>query len=115
MYFDGSFTLSDVKGSVVLISPKGDWLLCVIRLHFHATNNVAEYEVLVKGLVVIVRVLGGGGGHMAQLRWVWATAHAGAARPLRKDTTREVATWTRQGGVLCSHVGEPQCDTLRAT
>jgi hypothetical protein len=76
---------------------------------------VAEYEVLVKGLIVIVRVLSGGGGHMAQLRWVWATAHAGAARLLCKDIAREVATWTRQGGVLCSHVGEPQRDTLRAT
>jgi ribonuclease HI len=34
----------------VLISPKGDRLLCVIRLHFRATNNVAEYEALVNDL-----------------------------------------------------------------
>jgi ribonuclease HI len=34
----------------VLISSKGDRLLYVIRLHFHATNNVAEYEALVNGL-----------------------------------------------------------------
>jgi ribonuclease HI len=46
MYFDGSFTLK----VVVMISPKGDRLLYVIRLHFCATNNVAEYEALVNGL-----------------------------------------------------------------
>jgi ribonuclease HI len=34
----------------VLISPKGDQLLYVIRLHFHATNNMAEYEAMVNGL-----------------------------------------------------------------
>jgi hypothetical protein len=31
----------------VLISPKGDRLLYVIRLHFRATNNMEEYEALV--------------------------------------------------------------------
>jgi ribonuclease HI len=50
MYFDGSFTLNDAGGGVVLISPKGDRLLYVIRLHFYATNNVAEYEALVNSL-----------------------------------------------------------------
>jgi hypothetical protein len=44
MYFDGFFTLSDIGQGVVLISPIGDRLLYVIRLHFCATNNVAEYE-----------------------------------------------------------------------
>jgi ribonuclease HI len=50
MYIDGSFTLNGARGGVVLISPKGDQLLYVIRLHFHATNNVAEYEALVNSL-----------------------------------------------------------------
>jgi ribonuclease HI len=35
---------------VVLISPIRDRLLYVIRLHFHTTNNVAEYEALVNCL-----------------------------------------------------------------
>jgi ribonuclease HI len=35
---------------MVLITPKGDRLLYVIRLHFHATNNVVEYEALVNNL-----------------------------------------------------------------
>jgi hypothetical protein len=50
MYFDDSFTLNGVGGCIVLISPKGDRLLYLIRLHFHVTNNVAEYEALVNGL-----------------------------------------------------------------
>jgi ribonuclease HI len=38
------------RGGVVLLSPKGDRLLYVIRLHFYMTNNVAEYEALINGL-----------------------------------------------------------------
>jgi ribonuclease HI len=52
MYFDGSFTLNGARGGVVLISPKGDRLLYVIRLHFRATNNVAEYEALVNNVCI---------------------------------------------------------------
>jgi ribonuclease HI len=52
MYFDGSFTLNDVRGGVVLLSPKGGQLLYVIRLHFHSTNNVAEYEAMVNDLCI---------------------------------------------------------------
>jgi ribonuclease HI len=50
MYFGGSFTLNGATGGMVLITPKGDRLLYVIRLHFHATNNVVEYEALVNNL-----------------------------------------------------------------
>jgi ribonuclease HI len=57
MYFDGSFTLNSVGGGVVLVSPKGDRLLYVVRLHFCATNNVVEYEALVNGLRITI-VLG---------------------------------------------------------
>ena len=35
---------------VVLLSPKGDVVECMIRLDFPTTNNEAEYEVLVAGL-----------------------------------------------------------------
>jgi ribonuclease HI len=52
MYFDGSFTLNGAGGGVVLISPKGDRLLYVIRPYFHTTNNEAEYEALVNGLYI---------------------------------------------------------------
>jgi ribonuclease HI len=50
MYFDGSFTLNRARGGIVPISPKGDWLLYVIQLHFYVTNNVAEYEALINGM-----------------------------------------------------------------
>jgi ribonuclease HI len=54
MYFDGSFTLNSVRRGTMLISPKGDRLLYVIRLHFHATNNVVEYKALVNGMCITV-------------------------------------------------------------
>jgi ribonuclease HI len=47
MHFDDSFTLNEAWVGTILISPKGDQLLYVMRLHFHTTNNVAEYEALV--------------------------------------------------------------------
>jgi ribonuclease HI len=56
MYFDGSFTLNGARGGMVLIAPKGDRLLCVIRLHIHATNNVVEYEALVNSLCITVKL-----------------------------------------------------------
>jgi ribonuclease HI len=56
MYFEGSFTLNCVGGGVVLISPKVDRLHYIIRLHFHATNNIVEYEGLVNGLRITVEL-----------------------------------------------------------
>jgi ribonuclease HI len=56
MYFDDSFTLNGVGGGIVLISPKGDRLLYVIRLYFHATNNVAGYEALVNSLHITIEL-----------------------------------------------------------
>ena len=35
---------------IVLLSPKGDVVECMIRLDFPTTNNEAEYEALVAGL-----------------------------------------------------------------
>ena len=36
--------------SIVLHSPKGDEIECMVRLNFPTTNNEAEYEALVAGL-----------------------------------------------------------------
>ena len=36
--------------SVVLISPEGDRIECMIRLEFYTTNNEAEYEALIARL-----------------------------------------------------------------
>jgi ribonuclease HI len=44
LYFNDSFTLNGVRGGIVIR------LFYVIRLHFHAANNVVEYEALVNSL-----------------------------------------------------------------
>jgi len=50
MHFDGSKMRSGLGAGIVLTSPKGDRLDYVLQIHFRASNNVAEYEVLVHGL-----------------------------------------------------------------
>jgi hypothetical protein len=50
MNFDGSKMLGGLGACIVLTSPKGDKLQYVLQMHFHASNNVAEYEALVHGL-----------------------------------------------------------------
>jgi hypothetical protein len=57
MYFDSSFALNGARGGVVLISPKGDQLIYIIRLHFRTTNNVVEYEALVYGLRIAAELV----------------------------------------------------------
>jgi ribonuclease HI len=49
MYFDKSYTLKGAGARIVLIPPEGDVLKYAIQLDFLATNNIAEYE-LVMGL-----------------------------------------------------------------
>jgi ribonuclease HI/transposase InsO family protein len=50
MYFDGSLMKTGAGGGLLFVSPLGKHLRYVIRLHFPASNNVAEYEALVNGL-----------------------------------------------------------------
>jgi hypothetical protein len=52
MHFDGSKTIHGLGAGIVLTSPKNDQLRYVLQIHFAASNNVAEYEVLVHGLKV---------------------------------------------------------------
>ena len=51
MHFDGSRTKIGLGAGVVLTSPKQDQLRYVLHIHFAASNNVAEYEALVHGLM----------------------------------------------------------------
>lgn len=39
-----------IRARVILVSPIGDRMEYAIRLHFHSTYNVAEYEALIHGL-----------------------------------------------------------------
>jgi ribonuclease HI/transposase InsO family protein len=56
MYFDGSLMKTGAGASLLLISPLGKHLRYVIRLHFPASNNVAEYKALVNGLRIAVEL-----------------------------------------------------------
>jgi ribonuclease HI len=50
MYFDGSLMKTGAGAGLLFVSPLGKHLRYVIRLHFPASNNVAEYEALDNGL-----------------------------------------------------------------
>ena len=47
---DGSSNKQAGGAGIVLLSPKGDKIECMIRLDFPTTNNETEYETLVVGL-----------------------------------------------------------------
>ncbi|XP_066385557.1 uncharacterized protein [Miscanthus floridulus] len=56
MYFNGSVMAPGSGAGVVLISLDGSMLYYMIRLHFSASNNAAEYEALINGLCIIVEL-----------------------------------------------------------
>jgi ribonuclease HI len=56
MYFNGSLMKTGAGASLLFISPLGKHVRYVIRLHFPASNNVAEYEALVNGLRITVEL-----------------------------------------------------------
>jgi ribonuclease HI len=56
MYFDGSLMKTGVGAGLLFISPLGKHLRYVLRLHFPASNNMAEYEALVNGLRIAIKL-----------------------------------------------------------
>lgn len=50
VHVDGSSTNSATRGGVFLVTPEGNELEYAIRFRFKATNNKAEYEVVLTGL-----------------------------------------------------------------
>ena len=50
VHTNGSFNKQAGGAGIVLLSPEGDVIECMIRLDFPTTNNEAEYEVLAAGL-----------------------------------------------------------------
>ena len=56
MYFDGSVMKTGAGAGLLFISPLGDHMRYVIRLHFPATNNMAEYEALLSGLCIAIEL-----------------------------------------------------------
>jgi ribonuclease HI len=56
MYFDGSLMKAGAGAGLLFISPLGKHLCYVLRLHFPASNNMAEYEALVNGLCIAIEL-----------------------------------------------------------
>ena len=52
MYFDGSLMKTGAGAGLLLVSPLGVHMRYMVRLHFAASNNAAEYEALVNGLQI---------------------------------------------------------------
>uniref|UniRef100_A0A7N2MBY2 Uncharacterized protein n=1 Tax=Quercus lobata TaxID=97700 RepID=A0A7N2MBY2_QUELO len=50
IYIDGSSNRRAGGAGIVLLSPEGDRIECMVRLDFPTTNNEAEYEAVVVGL-----------------------------------------------------------------
>ena len=51
MYFDGSLKIEGGGTRVLFISPKGEQLKYVFQILFKLSNNEAEYEALLHGLL----------------------------------------------------------------
>jgi ribonuclease HI len=56
MYFDGSVMKEGDGVGLIFISPLGVRMEYLVRLHFPASNNVAEYEALINGLRIVVEL-----------------------------------------------------------
>jgi hypothetical protein len=50
LYFDGSVMKTRAGPGLLFISPLGEHMRYAVRLHFPASNNMVEYEVLLCGL-----------------------------------------------------------------
>jgi ribonuclease HI len=50
MYFDGSMNIDGAGAGVLFISPTNEQLHYIFRIHFPASNNVAEYEACLQGI-----------------------------------------------------------------
>lgn len=56
LYFDGSVMGPDAGAGVVRVSPERRRLRYTIRIHFSASNNIAEYEGMVNGLRIAIEL-----------------------------------------------------------
>ena len=56
MYFDGSVMKTGVGAGLLFVSPLGDHMRYMVRLHFPASNNMAEYEAPLSGLRIAIEL-----------------------------------------------------------
>jgi hypothetical protein len=54
LYFDGSVMKTGVGACLLFVSPLGEHMRYAVRLHFPASNNMAEYEALLCGLKIAI-------------------------------------------------------------
>jgi ribonuclease HI len=56
LYFDGSVMKTRAGAGLLFISPLGEHMRYAVRLHFPASNNMAEYEALLCGLKISTEI-----------------------------------------------------------
>ena len=56
MYFDGALNINGAGAGILFIMPTKDKLRYVLRVHFLASNNAAEYEACLHGLRIAVEL-----------------------------------------------------------
>jgi hypothetical protein len=56
LYFDGSVMKTGVGAGLLFVSPLGKHMRYAVRLHFPASNNMAEYEALLCGLKIAIEI-----------------------------------------------------------
>jgi hypothetical protein len=56
LYFDGSVMKTGAGAGLLFVSPLGEHMRYTVRLHFTASNNMAEYEALLCGLKIAIEI-----------------------------------------------------------
>jgi ribonuclease HI len=56
LYFDGSVMKTGVGAGLLFVSPLGEHMWYAVRLHFPASNNMAEYEALLCCLKIAIEI-----------------------------------------------------------
>ena len=56
MYFNGSLMKKDASVGLVFVSPLGVRMRYMVCIHFPSSNNVAEYEALINGLRIAIKL-----------------------------------------------------------
>jgi hypothetical protein len=56
LYFDGSVMKTGAGAGLLFVSPLGKQMRYAVRLHFPASNNMAEYEALLCGLKISIEI-----------------------------------------------------------
>jgi hypothetical protein len=56
LYFDDSVMKTGAGAGLLFVSPLGEHMRYAVRLHFPASNNMAEYEALLCGLKIAIEI-----------------------------------------------------------